>query len=118
MSTAAVYILNLQYFFSVSRIRLDLKKIVSIVNNIKFVEQVSSRDGGMERSVANASNITRSKEFCPWPPKYLSKYHQKETIVLTRNINIQSNLPMRSPLLSIHLYLTVNFLYPAIENLI
>jgi hypothetical protein len=25
---------------------------------------------------------------------------------------------MRSPLLSIHLYLTVNFLYPAIENLI
>ena len=72
MSTAAAYMLNLQFFFSVSRIRLDLKKIASIVNDIKFAELLLSRDGGMERSVANASNITRSKEFCPWPPKYLS----------------------------------------------
>ena len=75
MSTAVTYMLNLQFFFSVSRMHLELKKIASIVSNIKFVELMSSRDGGMERSVANASNITRGKKICPWPPKYLSKYN-------------------------------------------
>jgi len=75
VSTAVAYMLNLQFFFSVSRMHLDLKKIASIVSNIKFVELLSSRDGGMERSVANVSNITRGTEFCPWPPKYLSKYN-------------------------------------------
>ena len=75
VSTAVTYMLNLQFFFSVSRMHLELKKIASIVSNIKFVELMSSRDGGMERSVANASNITRGNKNCPWPPKYLSKYN-------------------------------------------